>query len=611
MTHSLKKLYHYYFHHMKLKSKFMFSHLLLALAPTLALAVFSYNQLFHIITNNTLQSLQAISEQTTATVESNISHLDTVLGSMESQDVFQAFMRMPNPAALTDTAKFQENLLSFTESTSYLAEDESVAAIRIYLDDPHYSAVCDVTDSDLYAPMIRAKGTYWNGIFSGTDRTSLFCPSSYLSPSEIQQYGELAIIHKIPTGIGAEKSHAYIALYFSQELLDSTLQKDSPFSNSVIYIMNERDSIVSTSNSTLSGLYYLPYETVPSSISSIHRFDSLQIMGERVYMGYKRIDGTDWYMITAIPAGNVFEDGRTLLFQFIALYGIVLLAGCTIALTLSNSIIRRISTIVEQMKKVRSGPPVHLNTEAGQDEIGNLIETYNYMTDEIHKLMKQQLLAANDLRISEFKALQSQINPHFLYNTLDMIKWMAKAGKSEEVSDAVQMLSRFYKLTLNKGNITVAVKEELEHVSLYVQLQNMRYSNKIHFFIDVPEEMTDYEIPKLVFQPIVENAIQHGIFEKQTKEGNIVIMGWQEETTLIFVISDDGVGIPQEKMEHLLDGARETDSSSGSNIGIYNTHRRLQLYYDTQFGLTYRSTPGVETEVEIRIPAKKFDLSVL
>ena len=97
------------------------------------------------------------------------------------------------------------------------------------------------------------------------------------------------------------------------------------------------------------------------------------------------------------------------------------------------------------------------------------------MTDEIHKLMKQQLLAANDLRISEFKALQSQINPHFLYNTLDMIKWMAKAGKSEEVSDAVQMLSRFYKLTLNKGNITVAVKEELEHVSLYVQLQNMRF----------------------------------------------------------------------------------------------------------------------------------------
>lgn len=604
MKHIAERLYQYYFHHMKLKSKFMLSHLILALAPTLALAILSYNQLFHIITNNTLQSLQAISEQTAATIESNISHLETLVSSIESQDIFQEFVHSSSPSRLQGDYTFRKDLLAFTESSLYLADEDLVSAIRIYLDEPHYAVAHEISQNELYSPMLKARGTYWNGIFSSTDRTTLFCPSIYLSPSEINDYGELAIIRKIPVKAGERKTHAYIALYFPQEALASILLKDSPFNNSVIYLMNERDSIVSTSNSTLSGLYYLPYENVPSAISSTHRFDSLQIMGDRVYMGYKRITGTDWYMITAIPAGNVFEEGRTLLFQFIALYGIALLVGCIIALTLSNSIIRRISTIVEQMKKVRSGPPVHLHTEAGQDEIGNLIETYNYMTDEIHKLMDQQMKAANDLRVSEFKALQSQINPHFLYNTLDMINWMAKAGKSAEVSEAVQMLSRFYKLTLNKGNITVAVREELEHVSLYVQLQNMRYDNKIHFFIDVPEEMTDYEIPKLVFQPIVENAIQHGIFEKDTKEGNIVIMGWQEKDTLIFIVSDDGVGIPAEKMEHLLDGTGE--NSTGSNIGIYNTHRRLQLYYDTQFGLHYRSSPGLETEVEIRIPAKKF-----
>lgn len=604
MKHMLQKLHHYYFHHMRLKSKFMLSHLLLALAPTLALAILSYQQLFHIITNNTLQSLHAISEQTAATVEAQISHMETSLSSLESQDTFWSFLRSRTPSAYGKSARLREELIAFTDSVGYLEEDDLVSAVRVYLDEEHYQAARSVSQSELYAPMLKAQGTYWHGIFSSTDKNTLFCPSIYLSPSEMKQYGELAIIHKI--SYDNEESAAYLALYFPQQVLDSILLKDSPFTNSVIYIMNERDSIVSTSNRTLSGLYHLPYEKVPSAISSIHRFDSLTIMGEKVYMGYKRIAGTDWYMISAIPAGNVFEEGKTLLFQFIALYGIVLIAGCVIALSLSNSIIRRISSIVEQMKKVRSGPPVHLNTEDGQDEIGNLIETYNYMTDEINHLMAQQLLAANDLRISEFKALQSQINPHFLYNTLDMIGWMAKAGKGQEVSKAVQMLSRFYKLTLNKGNITVAVQEELEHVSLYVQLQNMRYNHKIHFFIDVPEEMTDYEIPKLVFQPIVENAIQHGIFEKESKEGTIVIMGWQEGETLIFVVSDDGVGIPEEKITHLLDGSGQSDSK-GSNIGIYNTHRRLQLYYDTQFGLSYRSTSGKETEVEIRIPARKFD----
>lgn len=582
----------------------MFSHLILALAPTLVFGIFAYNQLFSIISNNTLQSLQAISEQTATSVESSISHFDTAVVSIAEHEFLQNFLRNPTPDLLQAEKGFADELAAFTESTSYLTEESDISAIRIYLEDSYYDMIRLYSGSDIYAPMLRAKGTYWNGIFSSTDKTTLFCPSIYLSPSEINDYGELAVIHKVSFGSGQAQRYAYIALYFSQEILDSILLQDSPFTNSVIYLMNERDSIVSTTNSTLSGLYYLPYEDVPHSISSTYNFTSLTIAGDKVYMGYKRISGTDWYMITAIPANNVFEEGRILLFQFIGMYILVLIIGAAIALLLSNSIIKRISSIVHQMKKVRSGPPVHLNTEAGRDEIGDLIDTYNYMTDEINKLLAQQMKTANDLRVSEFKALQSQINPHFLYNTLDMINWMAKSGQSEDVSEAVQVLSRFYKLTLNKGNIAVRVKEELEHVSLYVQLQNMRYNNKIHFFIDVPDEMTDYEIPKLVFQPIVENAIQHGIFEKETKEGNIVIMGWQEDDTLVFVVSDDGVGIPEEKLSHLLDGTGE--SSTGSNIGIYNTHRRLQLYYDTQFGLSYRSQPGVETEVTIRIPARKF-----
>lgn len=206
------------------------------------------------------------------------------------------------------------------------------------------------------------------------------------------------------------------------------------------------------------------------------------------------------------------------------------------------------------------------------------------------------------MRISEFKALQAQINPHFLYNTLDMINWLSQSGKREEVSTAIQALSKFYKLTLNKGNTTVRLEDELIHVSLYVKLQNMRYNDKINFIVDIQDELLDYEMPKLILQPIVENSIQHGIFGKESKEGTIVITGWLEQEDLIFIVSDDGVGITGDKLDSILSG--NGDSSTGSNIGIYNTHKRLQLFYDTQFGLSYQSTPGIGTEVTIRIPAR-------
>ncbi len=199
------------------------------------------------------------------------------------------------------------------------------------------------------------------------------------------------------------------------------------------------------------------------------------------------------------------------------------------------------------------------------------------------------------------KALQAQINPHFLYNMLDMINWLAQSGQQEKVSAAIQTLSKFYKLTLSKKNITIPIGEELRHVSLYVMLQNMRFENKIEFIVDVPDEIMEYEIPKLVLQPIVENSILHGIFERESKAGNIVIMAWTENGDIIFTVSDTGMGIRPERLKTILDGTEE--SEHGSNIGIYNTHMRLKYLYGEKYGLHFESNYGQGTEVQVRIPA--------
>jgi two-component system sensor histidine kinase YesM len=219
-------------------------------------------------------------------------------------------------------------------------------------------------------------------------------------------------------------------------------------------------------------------------------------------------------------------------------------------------------------------------------------------------LMDKQAQAAEDLRIAEFNSLQAQINPHFLYNTMDMINWLAQQGRTSEVSNAVQSLSRFYKLTLSRKQSISTIASEEEHVSIYVHLQNMRYHDSIQWISDIPDELMEYSIPKLTLQPVVENAILHGILEKETKEGTIVLTGWTEDEDIVLLISDDGVGIPANKLPTILSGTGQS-SSGGTNIAIYNTHRRLQILYGDRYGLTYSSKPGQGTEVLIRIPMSK------
>ena len=226
--------------------------------------------------------------------------------------------------------------------------------------------------------------------------------------------------------------------------------------------------------------------------------------------------------------------------------------------------------------------------------------------------MDSQKKASDELRMAEFRALQAQINPHFLYNTLDMINWLSQTGQSEKVTEAVQILSRFYKLTLSRRELMNFIEKELEHVSLYVRLQNMRYDNCVAFVVDVPEELCEYTIPKLTFQPIVENAFLHGIMMKEEKKGSILLTGWPEGDDIVFIISDDGAGIPPETLDTLKDDVNAGTGSSASprhtafsgHIGIYNTNLRLKSLYGESYGLSITSTLGKGTEVTVRIPAR-------
>lgn len=307
-------------------------------------------------------------------------------------------------------------------------------------------------------------------------------------------------------------------------------------------------------------------------------------------------------MVTVLPAGPLITQSNMIMVQYILMYLAFLVLALILAHYMSRSITNRISSVIHQMSKVRKGSLSPMESPVYHDEIGDLIDTYNYMTRKMDQLMADQAKAAEELRIAEFHSLQAQINPHFLYNTMDMINWLAQQGRTDDVSTAVQSLSRFYKLTLSRKQSISTIAQETEHATIYLEIQNMRYHNSISFVSDIPDELMEYQIPKLTLQPLIENAVLHGILEKDDKTGTIVLTGWIEDTSIVLLISDDGVGIPSEKLSAILSG-NGNSTSGGTNIAVYNTHRRLQILYGPDYGLTYSSTPGSGTEVEIRIPA--------
>lgn len=591
---------------LRLQTKFTIALISIVVLPAFLTVFLFYGKLYNMVVSNTIRQEQDASAKTAPLIERTMDTILATTRNITGQTFFQELFYMP----VSDSAKelaSSNHAIDFKNAIRRLTTDSIVTDARIYVDFPEELETLDddPNTENILAPISQAKGTYWYGIFQGNRETQeMFCPSFYLGSQEKKNYGDMAYICPLSLYYHSNAYKAYLAVYFSDSKLNSILSDNLSLEGSVSYIVNERDAIVATSDQSLSGIYRLDYDTIKESFMSSNNFIERNILDTKVYAGFYSISNTDWFMVTILPAPPLIHESNHLMLQIALLYAGFLVLALIFANVLAHSITGRLSSVIRQMQTVRHGPPTPMESPQAHDEIGDLIDTYNYMTRKMYELMEKQAKAAEDLRIAEFNSLQAQINPHFLYNTMDMINWMALQGQTEEISHAVQSLSRFYKLTLSRKKGISTIARELEHVTIYVQLQNMRYHDSIELITDIPDELSEYQIPKLTLQPVVENSILHGILEKESKSGTIVITGWMENEDIVLLISDDGVGIPPEILSTILSG-KGNSQSGGTNIAVYNTHRRLQILYGKDYGLIYSSNPGEGTEVEIRFPAHR------
>lgn len=308
---------------------------------------------------------------------------------------------------------------------------------------------------------------------------------------------------------------------------------------------------------------------------------------------------TGWTVVGAVYTSELLKNNEQAQMWYLLVASILLLAVIGISSIISREITKPIRSLRDSMRKVQNGQfDTHVEVIT-ENEIGSLGRSFNLMTSEIQALMEQNVYEQKQKRKSELKALQAQINPHFLYNTLDSIIWMSEAGENDEVVEMTSALARLLRQSISNDKEEVELEKEIEYVKNYLTIQKMRYKDKLEFFIYVDPRVEHVPIIKLVLQPLVENAIYHGIKYKETK-GNLKIYARPVDGRVEIVVADDGIGMDEDVMEHIFDEHRKEQKRNG--VGVPNVQKRLKLQYGSEYGIRYESVKGAGTKAVITIP---------
>ena len=326
----------------------------------------------------------------------------------------------------------------------------------------------------------------------------------------------------------------------------------------------------------------------------------LNYRGEKYLVTRTDMKTTGWTLVSMVPYKSVMAETMAISGGMILAVAITLIVTLLLLNRILTGVVKPLKKLEKYMVQVNPDNMDQRMEILTDDEIGHLSMKFNQMMDRIRNLKEQVIEEQEDKRKYELQALQAQINPHFLYNTLDSIIWMAETNDSNIVA-MTEALAKLFRISLNKGNEEISLERELEHVKNYLIIQSMRYADKFTYEISAEPGVERCRTIKLILQPIVENCIYHGI-KKKRGTGKITIRAYRREQNLIIEVSDDGCGMPEEICRKILSDEIESENISGSGIGVKNVNERIQLRFGKKYGLSYSSEEGVGTTVTYVLP---------
>ena len=554
-------------------------------------------------------TIQSSGENTAASIRNNFQQTYNVLNDRFTQ-VKRWGDLLLNDAGINEFLRNGKTDATFWEqrtfktdldnTITFIENAQNIQRLRIYVDPAYFYLLdsyryCDLNlleEQSWFAPMLLPQT---RSMWVSTQENDLL--SQGLGTSE---HDTLSYLVKGVDLTNMQRTAVVYQLNFSKSELEQQLQSSLVLEGSRAFVIDQDNRIIASAR--LGGEEQSDPE--PELLLQDVDKNEITIDGTLYRIHIADFDQSPWCMVTLVPDESLFSFSD--LDQVLFFFFLAFIAGSVIftsTLLFSKRVTDKIRSVVNGMEAVRHGEFRNLPTTSTHDEIDELIDHYNYMVDELELLVEAKYLSGVELKAAQLRALQAQINPHFLYNTLEMINSYAFLEKPQKVEQLVSALSRFYKLSLNHGKDVYQLWQELKLVEAYFQIQEIRYPGCLSLKIDVPSSMMQYAIPNITLQPLIENSVSHGIMSKQNKHGSITILGRVLENTIQLQVIDDGVGMPAETVRQLNEGTLpEQTEGSGSHYGIFNINERIQNYYGGDYRLHFESTPGEGTTVTITLP---------
>lgn len=567
-----------------LQQKIVIFSLIIVITPLLLVGTISYIKSSAILQNKISLSHQYTVKQAGNNIEFILQNTHDFSLYLFQNDTVKAFLGLPPeaPYKLVQQKKSQVNreLMYLLNSKKYI-HSVYLAGINGYAIDTMNAQ--KQLDTDILQKARSLKGA------------PLWLPHEIINFDGTTTYA-LSIVRVINDIDHITKELGILKINLPEDYLANIYADDLIYTQGHTYLIDRNHRIISSREKELLGASFSPALLQPALLQEKSGYyQARDERGTAFLVTYYKLDYVDWILIDLVPLAELFTENKVIMevTVFSIIIGFLL---CTLMIFFFNSkILYPLNQVRQVMQELeRENFEIRLDFK-GDNEIAVLGKTFNKMSARLKELMHQVYLERIKQKEAELKALQAQVNPHFLYNTLDTIYWMSRMEKAPETSNMVRALGKLFRLSLNNGDELTTVRKELEHLENYLIIQKKRYTDMISFSIEVDQKLLECKVIKLVLQPLVENAIYHGI-EKNGGQGHVRVEIKRQGDYILYRISDDGVGINVAEVTALL----EKVGPDNRGLGLKNVNDRIKLYFQDDSGLTFQNNTGSGTTVIVK-----------